>query len=148
MWKTETLISLRGCTDWFEYSLYAHATMYIMLGTGPNDGMAKCLDSKQIHDVWVCFNFTFHFLFLPLIGESARLRDYVNSLGALESVLKLLQGNSSKIVLRRAYWILLNFLAPTEPLLPLDDVQDILPVFCQLLDHNNKTQVRPDYYRP
>ena len=70
------------------------------------------------------------------------------SLGALESVLKLLQGNYSKLVLRRVYWILLNFLAPTEPLLPLDDVQDILPVFCQLLDHNNKTQVRPDYYRP
>ena len=79
-----------------------------------------------------------HFPFSPsLIGESARLRDYVTSLGVLESVLQLLQGNYSKLVLRRAYWILQNFLRTKDPPLPLAHVQKILPVVCQLLDNDD-----------
>ena len=32
--KTKTLISLLGCSDWFEYSLYAYANLYAILDTG------------------------------------------------------------------------------------------------------------------
>ena len=79
-----------------------------------------------------------HFPFFPLfIGENARLRDYVISLGVLESVLQLLQGNYSKLVLRRVYWILQNFLRTKDPPLPVALVQEILSVVCRLLDSDD-----------
>ena len=33
-WKTKTLIRLCGCADWFEFSLYSHASLCLMLDTG------------------------------------------------------------------------------------------------------------------
>ena len=33
--KTKNLIRLGRCADWFEYSLYAHANMYLMQDTVP-----------------------------------------------------------------------------------------------------------------
>ena len=32
--KTKTLVRLRECAHWFEYSVYAHANLNLMLDTG------------------------------------------------------------------------------------------------------------------
>ena len=39
--KTKTLITLRGCADGFEWSLYAHADLYLLLNTGSSMLVSK-----------------------------------------------------------------------------------------------------------
>lgn len=86
------------------------------------------------------------FLSCFVLGDGARLRDYVVELGIIRPLMELIQKDISITFLRNVTWVFVNLCRHKDPSLSINAAQEILPALKYLLSLTDNTVSIINYF--